>query len=217
MNRNQGSRVRSQAAALLIAVALAFPAAAQGPTTRMDAGHDFVFLAEARPLLVRIHVRVAGKTLQEVHDDFMAHLFRHLDIKGKGYLTKEEAERAPLANQIKSGSPGSIFSGAIGYSKESAQPPTPANADDNKITPGDLSAFYHKQGLLPFQLEAEVDANYGGMRMMMLGGGPIEPTVSEIGTAIFSLLDAKGTGKLTKASWPPRQTSCCAWTPTKTK
>jgi Ca2+-binding EF-hand superfamily protein len=199
MNRNQGLRVRSQVFTLLVAVGVAFPVAAQAPKSKKDAGHDFVFLAEARPLLVRVHVRVDGKTLQEVHDDFMAHLFRHLDIKGKGYLTKEDAERAPLGGQIKSGSPGSMFGGAFGgYGAGTVERPKPANSEDDKITPSDLSAYYHKQGLVPFQVQPEIDANKGGM-MMVLGGAATEPTVSDVRSAIFLRLDPQRTGRLTKA------------------
>jgi Ca2+-binding EF-hand superfamily protein len=138
-------------------------------------------------------VRVDGKTLQEAHDDFMGHLFRHLDVKGKGYLGKDEIERAPLASHITSGGLGSFF-GAYGMNM---QGPAPAKLKGDKVTRADLAAYYRKHGLTPFQLQVEVESNNSGM-MMVFGGGPSEPSVDAVSNAVFSLLDTDKTGQLTK-------------------
>ncbi len=194
---------------------------AQGPKAPADSWHDFVFLAEARPLLVRVHVRVDGKTLEETNAEFMMHLFRHLDFKGQGYLTNAEMERAPLASQIGSGTFGSIFGGIGGYGGPAAQQSfaeyAAKHVKDGKATWGDLAAYYHAVGLAPFQIEAEADANKGGMMMMLGGGGPTEPTVDDISKAIFALLDTKKTGKLSKAELSAAPTFFCAWMPTRTR
>ena len=70
------------AAALALAPLLAFtPAAGQAPQQpATDDVQDFVFLGEARPVLVRLHVRLDGKSVQAQWDDFMSHLFAQLDI-----------------------------------------------------------------------------------------------------------------------------------------
>ena len=97
----------------LLAGAFVAPALAQeGP--KSDPGQDFVFLTAARPLLIRVHVRVDGKTLSAAHDDFVAHLFRRLDVKGKGYLTKDEVERLPPMEHILNGGFNRIFGGYSG-------------------------------------------------------------------------------------------------------
>src|SRR5258707_3234718 len=54
---------------------------------------DFVFLDDARPLFVRLHVRIDGKPYQEAWMDFIRYLFKYLDTNGDGVLSKEEAER----------------------------------------------------------------------------------------------------------------------------
>ena len=54
---------------------------------------DFVLLTDARPLLVRLHVRLDGKPYQPLWDDFVKHLFRSLDKDGDGGLNREEFER----------------------------------------------------------------------------------------------------------------------------
>ncbi len=214
MNRSQQSGVRGQGirfgAALLMATALAVPGLAQRaahevsgapPKAKAAGGHDFVFLAEARPLLIRVHVRVDGKTLHEAHAEFMMRLFRHLDVKGQGYLGKEEIERAPLVSHIKTGSLGSMF-GGIYPGAATAGPATLAayaakNAKDGKVTWTELAGFYQSQGLVSFQLQAEVESGNSGIMMALGGMGATEPTVAEVSAAIFARLDTKQTGKLT--------------------
>ena len=144
---------------------------------------------------MRVHVRVDAKTLQEAHDEFIAHLFHQLDIKAKGYLSAADAERAPLVSHIKSGAPGSIF-GAGFYGMQSGTGPTKLKG--NKITQKELAAYYAKEGLAPLQLQPQAQANAGGMMAMLGGGGQVETTVDQVGKAIFARLDSGGQGKLTR-------------------
>jgi Ca2+-binding EF-hand superfamily protein len=176
---------------------------AQGPKAKADVGHDFVFLAEAQPLLVRVHVRVDGKTLQEAHAEFMMHLFRYLDVKGQGYLGKNEVERAPLVDHIKTGSLGSMFGGYMPGTLN-AGPPTFADyaakhAKDGKVTWTDLARYYQSHGLVPFQLQGEVAAGNSGIMIALGDMGATEPTVAEVSAAIFARLDSKKNGRLAKA------------------
>jgi Ca2+-binding EF-hand superfamily protein len=167
--------------------------------------YDFVFLTEARPLLIRVQVRVDGKALEAAWESFFDHLFLHLDVKAQGYLGKEEAERAPPLDHITSGSLGSFFGGYIGSSPK--EPAYPALKDfdtngDGKVSKAALAAYYRKQGFTPFQVQPETD-NAGGtgnaMMMMGMGNRSAEPSVDAVAGAIFSLLDTKKTGKLTRA------------------
>src|SRR5438105_15876170 len=57
--------------------------------------YDLVFLADTRPVLIRLHVRIDGKPLPQAWDDFVAALFRYLDRDGDGVLSQDELQRAP--------------------------------------------------------------------------------------------------------------------------
>jgi Ca2+-binding EF-hand superfamily protein len=189
-------------AAVLLTLGLGLSGEAQEKpkAQKMDGAQDFVFLAEARPLLIRIHVRVDGQALPAAWDDFMAHLFRHLDVKRQGYLGKEEIERAPLLSHITSGGLGSSF-GGYGFGGKGAGAPKLADFDtdkDGKVTQAELAAYYRKQGFQPFQFKAEAEGGNASM-MMAFGGGLSEPSVDAVSEAIFKLLDTKNAGRLTKA------------------
>ena len=47
---------------------------------------DFVFFQESRPLLLRIHFRVAGRSYAEDWDDVMRRLFQFIDANGDGVV-----------------------------------------------------------------------------------------------------------------------------------
>ena len=182
-------------ATLFLALLLTTPSHGQTPKSAIDAGHDFVFLAEARPLLVRVHVRVDGKPLSQANDAFFAHLFRHLDAKKRGYLDAADLERAPALGQIKTGGFDSLFSVGMGGRPGEKLVPAPKV---KKLTPQDLAAHFRAQGLLPFDYQAPSEPKNDGM-MMMVGGASTEPSVEAVSRAIFDTLDVQQTGKLTRA------------------
>src|SRR5437762_5273453 len=57
--------------------------------------YDLVLLGDARPVLIRLHVRVEGKPLRQAWDDFIDGLFRYLDRDGDGVLSQAELQQAP--------------------------------------------------------------------------------------------------------------------------
>jgi Ca2+-binding EF-hand superfamily protein len=187
------------AAVCVLAPALAFaPAAHQNPPAlAANDVHDFVFLSEARPVFIRLHVRVDGRPVQAGWDGFMKYLFAYLDVNGDGVLNKEEAERAPTVEQIISGIPNSGF-GAFGGMGGGPTHPTMAELDadkDGKVTLAELAAYYKSHGFAPFQLQTEAkQPNPFGQFF----GGSREPTVEAVSEAIFALLDTNKDGKLTK-------------------
>jgi Ca2+-binding EF-hand superfamily protein len=147
---------------------------------------------------------VDGKALEAAWEEFFDHLFRHLDVKAQGYLGKEEAERAPPLSNIFSGSFGSFVS-IYGDASKAPAAATLKDLDtdgDGKVSKREFAAYYRKQGFAPFQFQTETDkSTESGNEMMMMGMGKgfAEPSVDDVAEAIFSLLDTKRSGKLTRA------------------
>ena len=127
---------------------------------------DFVFLAEARPVLVRLHVRVDGKPLSAAWDDFMKHLFAYLDVNGDGVLSKQEVERAPAPNQLVN------FYGGLGRRIPSSVLKMEAldSDKDGKVSLAELSAHYRKD-FQPFQFQLDMKPPTGPAALALYTGG----------------------------------------------
>jgi Ca2+-binding EF-hand superfamily protein len=153
---------------------------------------DFVFLAEARPLLVRLHVRADGKPLPVAWDDFVKHLFAYLDVNGDGVLSKQEAERAP--ELVERGG------GMGGFLNPNAPNMKDLDSDkDGKVSLAELSAYYRKKTFQPFQFQLDMSPPPGNtMLALYMGGGRPDPEVAAVSKAIFALLDTDKDGKLTQ-------------------
>ncbi len=178
----------------LVAGALALAPAAAPPTPAELADvHDLVFLGEARPVLVRLHVRIDDRPLEAAFDGFMKELFAYLDVNGDGVLDKEEAERAPSLEQIQSGALAQniVRRGTLTMAELDAD-------KDGKVTLGELSAHYRKQGFRPFQFQVDPGPINIPGAAAFFGGQQPEPTVEAVSAAIFSLLDTNRDGKLSR-------------------
>ncbi len=165
------------------------------PTTpATDDVQDFVFLGESRPVLVRLHVRMDGKSLPAAWDECITYLFKYLDVNNDGVLTREEIERAPTADQFAGGSAGG-FAALVGGGAAPVLKMEAVNTSGNgKVTRAELAAYYRKQGFVPFQF------NLGSAQQnplaALFGGGRPEPSVEAVNKAIFHLLDTSDNGKL---------------------
>jgi Ca2+-binding EF-hand superfamily protein len=182
----------------LLAILCGAPAADQPkpkPTTPpTDDGQDFVFLGESRPVLVRLHIRMDGKSLQTAWDECIQYLFKYLDVNNDGVLTREEIERAPTADQF-TGSVGGLAALIGGAGARPALKMEAVNSSGNgKVTLAELSTYYRKQGFTPFQFN--FSSGQQNPLMALYSGGRPEPSVEAVNKAIFHLLDTSQKGKL---------------------
>jgi Ca2+-binding EF-hand superfamily protein len=164
------------------------PSASKGE----DDVQDFVFLAEARPLLVRLHVRVDGKPLPTAWDAFMKHVFTFLDVNGDYVLSQQEAERTPRLGSGQGGLGGFLGGGSPSMKELDTD-------KDGKVSLAELSASYRKSGFLPFQFQLDMSPPAAdAMVALYMGGMRPDPEVAALSNAIFALLDTDKDGKLTQ-------------------
>jgi Ca2+-binding EF-hand superfamily protein len=182
---------------LLCPVALALFAASltaqpsgqpKAPATPKDA-YDLVFLSESRPLLVRVDIRVDGKPLEVVWNQFIDYLFKYTDTNGDGVLSREEAERAPQPNMFSA----TFLFGGFGMGANA----TLKGADKSgKVTRAEFAQFYRNSGLAPFHVHARSDNKKGPARGMPFAMR--DPPPAELSRALMKLLDTDKDGKLSR-------------------
>jgi Ca2+-binding EF-hand superfamily protein len=158
---------------------------------------DLVFLDDARPVLLRLHVQIDGKPFGEVWDDYLAKLFKYFDRDGNGTLSKEEAERAPHAQHLLRLLRGEtmydydlIFNGGRRGNVTAKMADLDADKD-GKVTLDELKAYYKKNGVQP-------------VNVMM---GPNRGDSEALTEALFKHLDVNKDGKLSReelAAMPER-------------
>jgi Ca2+-binding EF-hand superfamily protein len=214
-------------AAAVVVVTWLVPAAEPAqvaPTAPADTIQDFVFLAESRPVLIRLHVQVDGQSLQAAWDASIDYLFKYLDVDGDGVLSKAEAERAPTVEQFTGGlvaAFGQGGQGGAGRGRPAAAGPTMQDLDadrDGKVTRDELAAYYRKNGFTPFQFRfGAAGPNIGGAVAAILGGSRPDPSVEAVRKAIFDLLDTNKDGKLSKEELAAAETVLLRLDRTRTK
>lgn len=72
------------------------PAPPPMPTDDSEAVRDVFLMLDGGPLHMRLKITIGGKSPQAVRRDYLARLFRVLDVNGDGKLTRAELERSPL-------------------------------------------------------------------------------------------------------------------------
>jgi Ca2+-binding EF-hand superfamily protein len=184
------------ASVLLLGVWLT-PAPGAGAEAAGDV-QDLVFLADARPVLIRLHLRVDGRPFREVHraawDDYLKELFRQLDQDGDGFLNDTEAQRLPPPPQLSTGREG-------GRTTNVAFNFRVVDTDGNgKIDPAELVAYYRDYGGagLVIGRAAPPRAPVRTPGVVLAGAAPaagpaVPPAVNE---ALFNRLDTNHDGRL---------------------
>ena len=108
-------RLLSLAAALALPLAPAVaadaaapkpPAAAPAPSPAADreAVQDLIFLGEARPVFIRLHVMAGDKGFRTAWMESIRAIHASLDKNGDGKLTRDEVDRTALGNLVRSSS-----------------------------------------------------------------------------------------------------------------
>jgi Ca2+-binding EF-hand superfamily protein len=166
---------------------------------------DFVLLTDARPVLVRLHVRIDGEPFRAVWYDFMQDLFETLDVNGDGVLDQDELARAPSVDLL-------MARGGLGFGLPVEKVTARALAEKNKgrkVTATDLAAYYRQNGLAPLQVRfgptpVTLPPDQSRLPGQASPGPRREPQRREpspgiaVARATFTLLDTDKTGKLTR-------------------
>jgi Ca2+-binding EF-hand superfamily protein len=166
------------AAAALFAVVPLVPPAAADPPGEADA-QDVLLLAEAGPVLLRLHVRIDGRPVAATWERYLDRLFADLDRDGDGTLNKAEAARAPAPDFVHSFLHGTLNLEAAAE----AVPFDKLDADgDGRVSRAEFAAYYRR---IPFDR----------LRVVVI---PDRGKQAALTDALFRLLDRDGDGKLSK-------------------
>ena len=183
----------------LAAILLGLPAVAAGfqPADARSDVQDIVFLADSRPVLIRLHLQLDGKPYLAAWNSFIDELFASLDANKDGVLDRDEAAKAPPPQAIFTSSGGGFFgSAAVGGTGV-----MDANGD-GKVTRAELADYYRKNGGAPFQLVGGNNAGQMWANRVVLdttgriGGG--SGSAEALNKALMALLDTNKDGKLSR-------------------
>jgi Ca2+-binding EF-hand superfamily protein len=141
-------------------------------------GRDLIYVGEARPYRLRLHLRRDGRPADADFDEALERLFRYLDADGDGALDAAELARAPDARQLQQMLQGQWIEPAPAPSFEDLG----ADPKAGKATPAQLRAYYLRSGAGPLLVE---------------WGWRTEPT-DRLTNALFGRLDDNSDEKLSR-------------------
>src|SRR5262245_37429343 len=182
---------------LLVLALLATAApAAEKPKAASDV-QDLVFLAEGRPLLIRLHIRLDGKPYLAAWEEFVNYVFDQYDKNKDGVLDKDEAARIPPPQSFFGGG-GAIYTfpggPAVGGGNMDAN-------RDGKVTREELANYFRRSGGAPFQLTQggnQQNQYYTQVVLDYNGRVPGGNSAEALNKALMKLLDTDKDGKLSR-------------------
>lgn len=131
--------------ATLLMLLVCPPATAAG-----DDVQDLVYCDEARPLLIRMHLRAGGKPHVARWEGFFRKLHAYLDRDNNGVLDEEEVRRAPAPQQLTA----LMQSGNAYYIPAGVRPAfAEMDADgDGEVSPEEFLRYYRRAKIGPVQV-----------------------------------------------------------------
>jgi Ca2+-binding EF-hand superfamily protein len=138
---------------------------------------DFVFVANDRPVLLRMHLRNNGKHYSAGWDNYMQKLYAYLDKNGDGVLDKAETERAPAIQFLQYQLLGVI---GIGYQPSRGQMGQFDTNKDGKVSLAEFRDFYRRGGFGPLVFFSNLN----------------KTETDKVTKSIYKRLDANKDGKL---------------------
>ncbi|MBI1916044.1 MAG: EF-hand domain-containing protein [Planctomycetes bacterium] len=159
---------------------------------------DLVFLADGRPLLIRLHIRVDGKPYLAAWEEFVNYVFDQYDTNKDGVLDKDEAARVPPIQSLIGNIGGNIYFNPGGFAVGAGG--MDANRD-GKVTREELANYFRRNGGAPFQLtQGGNQANtYSNRVFLDYNGRPPRGNSAEaLNKALMKLLDTDKDGKLSR-------------------
>jgi Ca2+-binding EF-hand superfamily protein len=139
-------RTLSTVALLLTGVAIAAEPASPKPVPRDE--QDLIFFQKDRPLRLRLHLQVGGRSFQAHWDETIAQLFRFLDADGDGRLSPKELEHAPSESQLRQ-----MIMGNPDLEADEAPKFSDLTDDPRGATLEHLKGYYHRIGVAPWQVD----------------------------------------------------------------
>jgi len=162
---------------------------------KKNAGHDLIFLADSRPVLVRVHVLVDGKPIEDVWNGFIDELFKKLDTDKDGVLNRAEAARIPMPQEL-----FAVNNPFLRFQQGFALTTVDANRD-GKVTRDELADYYRNNGGTPFNLVRAAGNNEMSRRVAFdfYGQAQTPGGAEALNKALFAALDTDKDGKLSRA------------------
>jgi Ca2+-binding EF-hand superfamily protein len=160
-----------------LAVAAEQPAA---PWAGADV-QDVIYLGDARPVLLRLHLTVDGQPYSVRWNEYLKRLFAYLDRDGNGSLDRAELGGMPSAAQL------ATMTQTYGFYQGNIQPPPMSLVDtdrDGQVTFDEFTAYYARNNLFPVRLSAQPSPAFQGAILT---------------DVLFQILDTDKDGKLSKA------------------
>ncbi len=153
---------------------------ASTPAEPNDA-EDLLYFAKHRLIILRMHVRVDGKSFAAIWDEYVDGVLADLDKDGDGVLSNQEQLQLPKQNEF-------LRAGII---VRTGNRLTPADRNrDGKVTRKELGEYFRGMRLRPFSTRL---SNPPSNRMVRtIGGRQQQPQ----GTELFGHLDTDNNGKL---------------------
>jgi Ca2+-binding EF-hand superfamily protein len=168
----------------------AVPAADATNAKSGDDVQDLIYLASSRPIVIRIHVHVEGKSLYEFRSAVAKRIFDSLDADHNGTLEKKEIEGIPTPEMFAAAArqQGGPITGV-----ELKPDSHPA---DGRVTREELTEYVLAQSGAP--LGFEINSSPGQATIF---NGVFQTVANLDVTPVLALIDADSNGKLSAAEF----------------